>query len=314
VRCSPLAHLAFFGIALALTSSVWPGAALAFCRTSTCTDCPRDPATGCVRGGTPIAWPDACLSFSMNRAASATIDLDAATALMIEAFATWEGARCGSDDEPPSVRISHAFGPARCAQPEYNPSGGNANLIVFRDDAWPYTSKSNQLAATSLTFDDDGAIYDADVEFNATGPLALPMSEEVQAFGIFPGERAFGIIPDEQHDLLSIMVHEAGHFLGLDHSREESSVMQAELGASEVRRQLSADDVAAICAVYPPDRAAPACDPTPHGGFASACDSTTLQGGCSLQPQARAQSVEPTLFASLVSLLYFRRLRRRSER
>jgi hypothetical protein len=314
VRCTPLAHALLFGITLALGASVWPSAARAFCRTSTCTDCPRDPATGCVVGGTPIAWPDACLSFSMNHAASAQIDVEGATALMIEAFATWEGARCGSDDAPPSVRISHAFGPARCAQPEYNPHGGNANLIVFRDDAWPYTSKNYELAATTLTVHDDGSIYDADVEINATRPLTLPLPEGVQAFGIFPGDRAFGIIPDEQHDLLSIMIHEAGHFLGLDHSREENSVMQAELTPREVRTQLTADDVAAICAVYPPDRGAPACDPTPHGGFASACDSTPLRGGCSLQPQARAHRVEPALLASLVSLLHFRRLRRRSNR
>lgn len=314
MKCTLLARVSLFGTALALGASVWPGAALAFCRTSTCTDCPRDPATGCVRGGTPIAWPDACLSFSMNHAASAAIDLDGATALMLEAFATWERARCDSADSPPSFRISHAFGPARCARPEYNPLGGNANLIVFREDAWPYTSKNYELAATSLTVHDDGSIYDADVEINATRSLALPMSEEVQAFRIFPGDRAFGIIPDEQHDLLSIMIHEAGHFLGLDHSREENSVMQAELAPSEVRTQLTADDVAAICAVYPPDRAAPACDPTPHGGFASACDSTPLRGGCSLQPQRRARPVEPALLASLVSLLHFRRLRRRSER
>jgi hypothetical protein len=314
VRCTALAHASFFGIALALGMSVWPDAALAFCRTTTCTDCARESATGCLIGGTPIAWPDACLSFSMNHTASTAIDLDSATALMLEAFATWEGARCGSDSVPPSVRISHTFGPARCARPEYNPDGGNANLIVFRDDTWPYTSKSNQLAATSLTFDDDGVIYDADVEINATLPLGLPMSDEVQAFGIFPGDRAFGIIPDEQHDLLSIMIHEAGHFLGLDHSREENSVMQAELGASEVRTQLSDDDVAAICAVYPPDRAAPTCDPAPHGGFASACDSTPLLGGCSLQPQEREHAMEPAVLAALVSLLHFRRLRRRSHR
>jgi Matrixin len=306
--------VSFFGIVLALGASLWPDAALAFCRTSTCTECPRDAATGCVVGGKPIAWPDACLSFSMNHAASEAIDLDGATALMLEAFATWEGARCGSENAPPSIRISYTFGPARCARPEYNPHGGNANLIVFRDDAWPYTSKSNQLAATSLTFDDDGVIYDADVEINATGMLSLPMSEEVQAFGIFPGDRAFGIIPDEQHDLLSIMIHEAGHFLGLDHSREENSVMLAELGPSEVRTQLTADDIAAICAVYPPDRAAPACDPAPRGGFASACDSTPLRGGCSIQLQARTGGVEPALLAWLGSLLYFRRLRRRSHR
>jgi hypothetical protein len=245
----------------------------------------------------------------VNHAASASIDLESATALMGEAFATWEGARCGTDAAPPSIRISPAFGPAQCAHPEYNPGAGNANLIVFRDRSWPYTGKGHELAATSLTFDDDGAIYDADVEINAIGRLSLPMSEDVQAEEL----RVFGIIPD-QHDLLSIMTHEAGHFLGLDHSREENSIMQAELGPGEIRTQLSADDVAAICAVYPPERAAPACDPTPRGGFAPACDETPLSGGCSLQPQARANGVGGAVLASLLSLLHVRRQRRRNGR
>src|SRR6202008_2633994 len=189
-----------------------PDAAQAFCRTSTCPECPRDPRTGCTLGGTPIAWPNACLSFSVNHAASTAIDFDSATALMGEAFATWESARCGADAAPPSIRISPAFGPAQCAHPEYKPEAGNANLIVFRDRSWPYKGNGHELAATSLTFDDDGEIYDADVEINATGPLSLPLSEGVQAQEL----RLFGIIPD-QHDLLSIMTHEAGHFLGLDH-------------------------------------------------------------------------------------------------
>jgi Matrixin len=244
----------------------------------------------------------------MNHAASTTIDLESATALMGEAFAVWESARCGDDEAPPSIQISQAFGPAQCGRPEYNPGASNANLIVFRDDAWPYTSKGNELGATSVTFDEHGAIYDADVEINATGLLSLPMAADVQA-----EEISFGIIPD-QHDLLSIMIHEAGHFLGLDHSREENSIMLAELGPGEVRTQLTADDVAAICAVYPPDRTTPVCDPSPRGGFASACDARPLIGGCSLQPHACAHGAELGWFATLLALLQIRRLRRRAVR
>jgi hypothetical protein len=293
------------GAALALLASVWPNPVLAFCRTSTCTDCPRDPPTGCTIGGTPIAWPNACVSFSLSRVAPDAFDLETATGLMSEAFAIWESARCGSDNLPPSIQISPAFGPAQCGRPQYNPNAGNANLVVFREDSWPYESKTNELAATLVTVDDNGVIYDADVEINATRPLTLTMSEDVQPDALI----LFGIIPD-QHDLLSIMTHEAGHFLGLDHSREENSIMLAELAPAEVRTQLTADDVAAICAAYPPERMTPACDPEPRGGFASACDSTSLSGGCSLQPQARAHGVELAVFASLVSILQFRRSRR----
>lgn len=237
------------------------------------------------------------------------VDLDTATSLMSEAFATWEGARCGDEQAPPSITVSPAFGPAVCGQPQYNPHSGNANLVVFRDDAWPYTSAGHELAATTITFDDDGVIYDADLEINALGPLTLPMSDDIQAEQIIQ----FGIIPD-QHDLLSIMVHEAGHFLGLDHSREENSVMTAELSPGQVRTSLAPDDIAAICELYPPDRETAACDPAPHGGFSAACDETPIDGGCSLQRHDSASAIQLAMFGAVLTALHIRRMRRRSDR
>lgn len=245
----------------------------------------------------------------MNRAAADELDLEGATALMAEAFAIWESARCGSDGEPPSIQVSNTFGSAQCGRAQYNPSGGNANLIVFREDSWPYESAGHELAATSLTFDDDGVIYDADIEINATGPLGLPMTDGVRTDAL----TAFGVIPD-QHDLLSVMIHEAGHFLGLDHSREENAIMLAELSAGQVRTQLTADDEAAICEAYPPDRDAPACDPAPRGGFSSSCDDTPLLGGCSVGRQGQGSWVELVWLASIAGALQLRRARKRGER
>lgn len=153
-----------FELALVVTATSSPNETRAFCRTSTCTDCPRDPPTGCTIGGTP----DACVSFSMHQAASDAIELGAATALTAEAFAFWESARWGSDETPASIQVSSTFGPAVCGRPQYNPSSGN-------------TTKGNELGSTSVTFARDGSIYDADVEINATGPVTLLMSENVQA-------------------------------------------------------------------------------------------------------------------------------------
>jgi len=256
-------------LGLASLVALHAGTARAYCRTSTCSSCPRDAATGCTIGGLPIAWPNACVSFSMHEAASASIDLARASALMGEAFAVWENARCGPDGAKPSISISDAFGPALCGTPQFNTRTGNANVVMFRDDHWPYSGVGRELAATSLTVDGQGAILDADIEINATGPLAVPEG------------LALGVIVD-QHDLYSIMVHEAGHFLGLDHSRADSSVMQAELSAAEVRSQLSPDDEAAICAAYPPERDAVACDAAPQRGFAAECAPAAARGGCSV--------------------------------
>ena len=254
------------------------GVARAYCRTSTCSTCVRDPDTGCTLGGTSVAWPAACVSFSMQEAASSGIELESATVLMREAFAVWENARCGAAGKKPGIVVSDAFGPAVCKTPQYNMHSGNANVVIFRDDAWPYTGVGRELAATWLTVDSHGEIYDADIEINATGPLSVPTPEGL----------ALGVIVD-QHDLFSIMVHEAGHFLGLDHSRVDGSVMQAELASGVARTALSADDEAAICAVYPPQTEPASCDPSPRHGFAAQCSSGD-EGGCSVTHPGRARA------------------------
>jgi hypothetical protein len=302
-------------VVLALGVCATSGGASAFCRTTTCTDCPRDPPTGCTIGGTPIAWPDACVSFSVNRMASPAIDLGHATTLMAEAFATWESARCGADGAPPSISVSAAFGPALCATPEFSPEAGNANLVIFRNEFWPYPNSGHELAATRLTVGDDGAIVDADIELNATAMLTMIPPLE-QTMPDASAKTALDALP-AGYDVLSVMIHEAGHFLGLDHSREENSLMLAELDPGAVRRRLTDDDIAAICAAYPPERERSACDPTPHGGFSPTCDESPILGGCSLVPRPRGRATGAavfTVFAVLGAAARVGRPRRHSER
>ena len=43
--------------------------ARAYCRTSTCADCPRDD-DGCTIGGTPVAWPGRCVGVGLDADAS----------------------------------------------------------------------------------------------------------------------------------------------------------------------------------------------------------------------------------------------------
>ncbi|MET0390866.1 MAG: matrixin family metalloprotease, partial [Polyangiales bacterium] len=238
-----------------------------------------------------VAWPGACLSFSMNAEASAQVDLGTATSLMAEAFATWETAPCDDAGGHPSIKVSDAFGPAECGSVEYNARGGNSNLIVFRDDNWPYAGAGRALAVTSVTSNNQGVIYDADMEINATEPLSIADRASAE-LGVIIG----------QQDLLSIMTHEAGHFLGLDHSRDPESIMQVSLSAGEVKIDLGEDDIAGICALYPPERSDVACDPTPNGGFDPACGDDTMRGGCSLQRQPRGGSTGAKLTPWLFGL------------
>jgi hypothetical protein len=248
------------------------------------------------------------VSFSLQEAASLQVDLETATRLMREAFASWEGAHCGDDGKPPSIHVSDGFGTASCGSPEYNRDAGNANVVMFRDTVWPYASSSGDpLGQTTLTADDDGVIYDADIELNATEPLSTTETSDTLAAGQIVG----------QYDLLSLLTHEAGHFLGLDHSPVDDSVMQPELAPAVVRTQLSADDIAAICEVYPPDRDGQTCDDTPRGGFSPSCHaSATHVASCSLQQQGTARASHAWLYglSCLLALFVSRSRRRRSRR
>jgi hypothetical protein len=253
-----LVALAALGSAL-----VGPRSAFAFCRTTTCLDCPRDPVTGCLIGGQPLFWRRSCVSYSLNAGASKHVDLATATRLADRAFATWQGAACDAAGSPPAIGAADAFGPVVCATPEYNATAGNANVISFRDDAWPYTNVANVLAMTHVTYDaNTGEILDADMEINGTAPWSTGDSLDVGSY-----------------DLQSIMTHEAGHFLGLDHSRAPNATMTLTIDAFTVRRGLTPDDVAGLCTIYPPDRQAPTCDFTPHDGFAAQCALDPETGG-----------------------------------
>ena len=56
------------------------------------------------------------------------------------------------------------------------------------------------------------------------------------------------VLPDAL-DLESVLLHELGHGLGLDHSRHDGAVMRAGIKPGQTRRALDADDVAGICAI-----------------------------------------------------------------
>jgi hypothetical protein len=249
-----------FGLGLVLGPDAY-----GFCRTTTCPTCPIDPSTGCPTGGVPIFWPRSCVSFSLNVKASSQIDLATATQYAHEAFATWSAVRC--DGEPLAIQAQDAFGPVECDHIEYNPIGANANVILFRDDEWPYPGVGNTLALTTVTYDSGtGEIHDADMEINGTVEFVTPGNKGIEDF-----------------DLLSIMTHEAGHFLGMAHTRVTDAVMQTTLPPRVVRTTLSDDDVAGVCAIYPPTTPKTTCDYAPLGGFSAQCGLDTVNGGsCSM--------------------------------
>jgi hypothetical protein len=265
---------ALVALSLVLASVTGAGSAQAFCRTSVCDN--KITGTSCVPAqpgdcGKPIFWPSPCIGFSVQQDASDQMPLEVALEVFRTAFEQWMNADCGGGTTPRIDLID--FGPITCDQHEYNQKGGNANIIIFRDDDWPHEGSINILALTTVTYNRDTAeIYDADMELNSAN-VELTTGDTNVKF-----------------DLRSIAVHEAGHFLGLAHSEEVDATMFTDYSPGTMDlRTLSPDDMEAICAAYPPGAAIPAaCDPTPRHGFAAICSppvqAEESQGCCAVAP------------------------------
>lgn len=227
--------------------------AQAHCRTSSCGDkvgavCDPPQPNDC---GVPLFWPSQCVGYSVQKDASSQVDLATVQALAAEAFATWAGADCGEGEHP--TISAEDLGPVTCSELAYDPDTKNANIITFRDDDWPY-KQNGILALTTVTYAlDTGKIRDADMELNSAG-AKFTTGDEIDV------------------DLLSILTHEAGHFLGLAHAKDPEATMRADYPPkSDTLRTLGQDDITGICAVYPPDAPRGACDPEPINGLGDTC-------------------------------------------
>lgn len=246
--------------------------ASAFCRTRTVA-VPADydaSLAGCRLEGVPLFWQNACVGYSIFRAGSKKIAYEEAANGISQAFTRWTGATCPADPKTGRTRVSidvRDLGPADCAKIEYVSGAANQNVILFRDESW--THGKQVLGLTTVRFSkDNGEIFGADMELNTFDMDPLAVRDPVQ--------------PNE-YDFVSVTTHEAGHFLGMGHSDQTASTMFARyLPGQTVQRNLTPDDIEAVCSVYRPDGertvlnaqvlAAPQCDPTPRGGYSTQCE------------------------------------------
>lgn len=328
-RSSWRARLVWVSLASAVLLS--PRAAGAFCRTRTCefsgVDEPasedrrnpqlsprcRPDASGCATVGSEVFWPDACVSFAVQRDGSAALGIAALDVAELAAagFAAWGAADCdGRGGTPELTGID--LGRSACSAVEYNcQSGANLNLIVFRDG--PSALRPDQLALTGITANlRTGEILDADIELNAYA----------HAFSL-PGDASSG------PDLGFVLTHEIGHLLGLSHSFEGGALMDPyyfEAPAAADDGGLGLDDAAGMCAVYPPSERRPDCAEVARLDADAACVGSQLSGcfspaganespvneGCGCRLESGAGSRRSwALLGSLLAIIGARRGRRR---
>lgn len=284
----------------------------AFCRSRTCLPlkehCEMDGY--CVASGKLFNRTSSCVSYSVQQDGSAKhgITSDALEKVVAASFERWLAVDCGGGARP-SIEVQN-IGQVSCEATQYNCDGhGNANIVLFRDDSWPYTDEESVFALTTTYFATaTGRIDDVDVEINGT-------NERIRN-----GEPLDGV------DLASIITHELGHFLGLSHSGDPTAVMRRTYRPGmDNLRNLRPDDVAGICDMYPPGRATKTDSCAPKYGFATDCGtndhdfcpieaSEESSGCCSTAPGRPDSRGALALGALCVGLaaVRLRRVRRRS--
>jgi hypothetical protein len=281
-------------IAGALVCGARPAAA--YCREITAlTPASFDPAasaTGCWTGdGSPaqeVYWKNLCVSYSLQQNGTNQLPFPLVRQIAAQAFAAWSQPGCASGGAP-TITANELEPPGQdgvaCDQVQFNPYGPNQNVVVFRDDGWPDDGDSvNTLGLTTVTYaKSSGEILDADMEINSSPAHPLVIS---------PPD------PANTYDLLSVMTHEAGHFLGLAHSTDTTAVMYAFYKAGSTT--LQPDDVEGICAIDPPDGTrstsagaltAASCCPIPVGGLASTCAPEAADGAVVPAPDSSPEAV-----------------------
>jgi hypothetical protein len=277
----------------------------AFCRARTCNPanpkqaCEKDD-DGCVTSGRELFWGTSCLTFDAQEDGSAKlgIDADTLTAAITQAFAPWLRASCGTAG--PALEVG-TFGPVSCDWSGFNEEARNANIVMFRDEAWPYPGSMDPFAMTRVSFNTDtGEIVDADIEINSA---QFEFTTDGSGTGV---------------DLQTVLTHEAGHFLGLSHTAPENADATMRIawnGQGTELRTLSADDEAGICELFPAQARAPRkCEPI-HG-FGSGCNEESADahddqdGGCALV----RRKPDPSAALGLLLLTFLTRLRRAARR
>jgi hypothetical protein len=224
-----------------------------------------------VRAAFP-AWSPACSALAFDVAAVQTSATDV-----------------GWDPAGPNVNLV-VFRSGRCSDPARVPadapcrSGGGARTCADEHGCWDDQRYGSEIVAlTTTTYDAaTGRILDADLELRGWDGTFAGAPLSVSLHGVLGdyftcGEEAgvcasYGEAGCRARDVRAVTTHEAGHMLGLAHSPVATATMFATTQLGDLGpRDLDADDVAGVCAIYPSSA------PTSVG---ARCGQDESPGGC----------------------------------
>lgn len=241
-------------------------------------------------GGSGIYWFRRQAMFTFFDAGTNNIEDELEFEVMRNSFRVWEELTTAADDPCDNLSVNTDFqwleNPIRSTVDRigynYLDEDDNENLVIFRDNTWPYPGEREALALATVTFNTiTGEILDADVEFNTA-------------------DHDFTIGPVPRTDLLNTAVHEVGHLLGLAHVPDPDATMFDRAGLGDTKkRTLSCDERDAMIFKYPAEDASQYCDANrvddscgfcaPPGTLEAVADATQTErtdGGCRATSQA----------------------------
>ncbi len=282
--------------------------ASAFCRQTSCdpdvtSECRVDLVTGCSASGVELTRPNGCLGFGVAIGAAASLGLSDQQfeRLVQDAFDAWANVDCQPGKPALAVRsvgAVAALAPFTCDVAELN----QGVWFLSRD-----LPSAETAGLTTPTFEvESGVVLDTDVRLNQI--LFEAKKSDPELLGL----------------LTTVVRHEAGHVLGLAHSPKNTALMYRSYPLTP-NRALSADDIAGICDLYPPNTSftcsepstsdaalnAAACTAAKTAAPAAAPDSGSASegGGCRLGVARTGWSVR-SLGPLLLGGLLFLRSRR----
>jgi hypothetical protein len=271
-------------------------------------------------GGLCVWWSTRGHSFIIDARGTPDVEPLLAFSAIRKSFATWSGVTC-SDLSFPDQGISQD---PKDRVVGYFPGQHNTNLVLWRTancrtgivpagdpcltqggcgnkyDCW---DRGDGVIATTTTTSNTftGQIFDSDIELNdAPGADGSKFTFTAVNGPACTSPTQTGCV---RIDVQNTVTHESGHSLGLDHSLDPAATMYASAPEGEIsKRTLGADDIKAICDIYPKGARTVTCvsDPITLTAVSSS------NGGCS---QAQTGSG-----AALGALLLLLQIRRRSRR
>jgi hypothetical protein len=211
-----------------------------------------------VAEGKPSAWPRTAfpLPFRFHYKYSTRLIREETKAAVREGFFRWSDVVC-PDGRRTSLRFVEGE-EITIDKPVGTKVRGEPFGIYFRDAGWARPNHSELALTTKDQL--NGVFKYADIELNSAD------------HDFYTRESASS--SDAERDLQTVVTHEVGHYIGLDHSVEKESIMWEKMCETELRcsrgsvpaRRLADDDMLAVCTLFPPE---PLPDPSadaPPGG------------------------------------------------